>query len=909
MVFDEPFLTFTQLFSFQMKKHLLFILFASFLLPGLSVSQVVQWQNTIGGSGTDWLRSIRQTKDAGFILGGHSGSNISGDKTENGNGAFDYWIVKTDSLGNIQWQNTIGGSVSDELSSIIQANDGGYLLGGFSSSNISGDKTENSVGLLDFWIVKTDSLGIIQWQNTIGGNHWDELHSLEQTLDGGYILGGFSLSDISGDKTENGNGDFDYWIVKINSSGVVQWQNTIGGSGRDDLRSLKQTSDGGYILVGNSESNISGDKTENSNGLSDFWIVKIDSSGNVQWQNTIGGSGNDACQSIALTFDGGYILGGSSDSNISGDKTENSSGGSDYWIVKIDSLGNIQWQNTIGGSQMDELNFIEQALDDGYILSGFSNSNISGNKTEPSVGYKDYWIIKTNSLGSIQWQNNIGGDGEEWLYSAIQTSDGGYILGGFSNSALSGDKTENSIGDYDYWMVKITENSSLITGELFYDANGNGSRDAGELPVINKKITESSTLRFSISEQSGKYYVPVIGPGNYSVAPDYINYYNAVPATHTATFTGIQQTDSLNDFALQPAGVFNDLCVSITPLGPFRSGFNASYLVNYSNVGTTTLNPTVLFFPDNDVSFVSANPVASSVTIDSIVWNFGPMAPFQSGQILITVNVNTGVPIGTLINSGVHIEPLAGDANTICNQSYWEVFTIGSLDPNDIVVDEDTLFSTQFPNPPFLEYLIRFQNTGNDTAFTVKILNLIDTTLLDLSTFEFVASSHPVNIAWLPWERNMQFMFDNILLPDSNINEPQSHGFVRYRIQPKSNLVAGNTISNNAAIYFDFNNPVLTNTAITKIVLPTTIQEIISSGNLLLYPNPANTTLTIETRTLMATGSKLTVTDVAGRLLISKRLDGNVTKHQIDISSFSSGIYFVQLDAGKGIERGRFVKE
>ncbi len=256
--------------------------------------------------------------------------------------------------------------------------------------------------------------------------------------------------------------------------------------------------------------------------------------------------------------------------------------------------------------------------------------------------------------------------------------------------------------------------------------------------------------------------------GNYSVAPDFINYYNAVPASHSATFSGIQQTDSLNDFAFQPAGVFNDLCVTITPLGPFRSGFNQSYLITYENVGTTTLNPTVIFFPDNDVSFVAANPVASTVTIDSLIWNFGPLAPFQSGQILITVNVNIGVPIGTLINSGAHIEPLAGDANTICNQSYWEVLTTGSYDPNDILVDQDTLLSTQFPNPPFLEYLIRFQNTGNDTAFTVKVLNPIDTTKLELSTFEFVASSHPVNLSWIPWERNMQFMFNNILLPDSN---------------------------------------------------------------------------------------------------------------------------------------------
>ncbi|MBK6640824.1 MAG: T9SS type A sorting domain-containing protein [Bacteroidetes bacterium] len=795
------------------------------------------------------------------------------------------------------------------LIAIEQIPDGGYILGGSSNSNASGNKTENSNGVDDYWIVKTDSLGNILWQNSIGGSGYDILFSLTQTTDGGFILGGTSDSNISGDKTENSNGGKDFWIVKADSLGNIQWQNTIGGSGSDELRTIAETSDGGYILAGNSDSNISGDKTENSNGFTDFWIVKTDSLGVVQWQNTIGGSNPEIPYYISQTADGGYIVGGISNSNISGDKTENCLGGEDYWIVKTDSLGNILWQNTNGGSDNDYLLSISTTADGGYILGGTSFSSISGDKTEYNIGANDCWIVKTDDLGVIQWQNTLGGSGWDEVYSVEQTSDTRYIIGGFSTSDISGDKTENGNGLADYWIVKITDKYNSIEGKLFIDANSNGSQDVGEIPVVNKKITESSTGRFSFSEQSGNYKVSVLNPGNYTVAPELINYYTAVPASHNATFTGIQQTDSLNDFAFQPVGIFNDLCVKITPLGPFRSGFNSSYLVKYSNVGTTTLNPTVIFFPDNDVSFVSANPVASSVTLDSLVWNFGPLAPFQSGQILITVNVNIGVPIGTLINSGVRIDPLAGDANLLCNQSYWEVYTTGSYDPNDIVVDEDTLLSTQFPNPPFLEYLIRFQNTGNDTAFTVKILNLIDTTMLDLSTFEFVVSSNPVNLSWLPWERNMQFMFNNILLPDSNINEPASHGFVRYRIQPKSNLVAGDSITNNAAIYFDFNDPILTNTAYTQIVLPTSIQEIISSGNLLLYPNPANSSLTIETRTLMASGSKLIVTDVAGRTLLSKSLDSNVTKHQINISSFSSGIYFVQLDGEKGISRGRFVKE
>ena len=415
----------------------------------------IEWQNTIGGSSFDEIRDIQQTADGGYILGGSSWSGISGDKTENSIGLSDYWIVKTDALGNIQWQNTIGGSGGELLHSVKQTTDGGYILGGYSNSNISGDKTENSNGDQDYWIVKTDALGNIQWQNTIGGSGEERLWSMQQTADGGYILGGWSYSNISGDKTENSNGVSDLWIVKTDALGNILWQNTIGGSFYDELWSIRQTADGGYILGAQSDSNISGDKAENSNGVLDYWIVKTDALGNIQWQNTIGGNGGDGITSIRQTADGGYILGGVSVSNISGDKTENGNGMSDYWIVKTDALGNIQWQNTIGGSSEDELLSLQQTADGGYILGGHSDSDISGDKTENGNGLHDYWIVKTDTIGDVQWQNTIGGSDDDLLFSIQQAADGGFILGGFSTSNISGDKTEDSHGNNDYWLVKV----------------------------------------------------------------------------------------------------------------------------------------------------------------------------------------------------------------------------------------------------------------------------------------------------------------------------------------------------------------------------------------------------------------------------------------------------------------------
>ncbi|HKR06682.1 MAG TPA: hypothetical protein VJY62_18755, partial [Bacteroidia bacterium] len=813
--------------------------------------QEIEWQNTIGGSWEDKLYSIQQTSDNGYILGGTSISSISGDKTENSLGGDDYWIIKLDSIGNIQWQNTIGGFTVDELHSISQTMDGGYICGGYSVSGISGDKTESNLGGYDYWVVKLDPLGNIQWQNTIGGSNNDYLNSISQSPDGGYICGGYSSSNISGDKTENTLGPYDYWIVKLDSVGSIEWQNTVGGNSQEWLYSIVATSDGGCAGIGWSDSDSSGDKTEGNMSL-DYWIVRLDAFGNLQWENTLGGNDYDEPYSVIQTNDGGFICGGRSASDLSGDKSEGNMGSNntyDYWIIKLDTAGDIQWQNTIGGNDNDFLYSITQATNGDYICGGWSSSHVSGDKTENSNGSDDYWVVKLDVFGNVQSQNSVGGAGLDFFTCLHNTNDYGYVLGGYSSSNISCDKTENNIGGFwgDYWVVKITDKYNSIIGKLFFDANSNGLQDAGEQPLVYKSLTETNNLRFAFSDQNGNYRLSVLDSGNFSVSPASINYYNAVPATHAVNFSGFHQTDSLNDFAFQPAGVFNDLCITITPMGNFRANINASYMINYENVGTTTLNGTVILFPDNDVTFVSSNVAPTSVTPDSVVWNAGTLTPFQTGSILVTVHVNAGTPVGTLINSSVVIEPVAGDANTACNYNSWEVFVTGAVDPNAILVDRDTVLTTELSSPPYLNYIIYFQNTGNDTAFNARVLNNIPQ-MLDVNSFEFVASSHPVNINYGAHSRLFTFTFDNINLPDSGANEPGSHGFICYRIKPLSTLVAGDSIKNNAAIYFDFNQPVMTDTAVTEIVLPTGVssQWSVVSGQLKVFPNPAGEELIVK---------------------------------------------------------------
>lgn len=479
----------------------------------------IEWQNTIGGSNSEFLYSVQQTTDGGYILGGNSNSGISGDKIETGSGGQDCWVIKLNDIGEIEWQNTLGGDLTEYLYAIHPTSDGGCILGGTSNSSIFGDKTDPSKGGLDYWIVKLNSSGSIEWQNTIGGDSDDNLISIQQTNDGGYIFGGYTLSGNSGDKLEPSFGDFDYWVVKTNATGEIEWQNAIGGNNADMLYVIQQTPDGGYIVGGYSNSGISGEKTEASLGQ-DYWVVRLNTLGEIEWQNTIGGGSTDFLFAIQPTTDGGYILGGQSFSNISGDKTETSLGGNDYWIVKLNNTGTIDWQNTIGGSGLDNLFSIQQTADGGYILGGHSDSGITGDKTQASMGGYDYWVIKLNNSGYIEWQSTIGGSSNDYLNSIAQTTDGGYILGGYSFSGLSGDKTESSLGNNDYWVIKLDDILMPIENLSFYGYYNNLEN------VLYWEITaEFSYDYFEIQKSlDGVNFYKIGSTENSNYSPTEVNY-------------------------------------------------------------------------------------------------------------------------------------------------------------------------------------------------------------------------------------------------------------------------------------------------------------------------------------------------------------------------------------------------
>ncbi|MFN0174968.1 MAG: T9SS type A sorting domain-containing protein [Saprospiraceae bacterium] len=418
-------------------------------LTALSAQPSIQWQKTLGGSLNENARSIEQTSDGGYITAGFTVSD-DGDIAEN-YGFFDFWVVNFDSLGAVLWKKNYGGSSFEEAFAIKQTSDSGFIVTGYTESNdidVSGNH-----GNKDVWLLKLDSIGNIQWQKCLGGSNWDEANDIQLTIDGGFVLVGRSGS-TDGDVTGN-HGSWDYWVVKLSSTGQIEWQKCYGGGNYDFGYTIFPTSDGGYIVAGEAAS-TDGDIIGNPGGMA-AWVIKLNFEGKIEWQKALGGSYIDRANDIIQTREGGYMVFGQTESN-DGDVSGNH-GSMDLWAVKLSELGEIEWQRAMGGNSQDGGTSIQQANDGGYIATGIVNSNngdVSGNH-----GSSDMWVVKLTEGGEIQWQKALGGTSAERGYSIKQTNDNGYIVAGDAWST-NGDLTENK-GKTDLWIVKLAPESTPIS--------------------------------------------------------------------------------------------------------------------------------------------------------------------------------------------------------------------------------------------------------------------------------------------------------------------------------------------------------------------------------------------------------------------------------------------------------------
>ena len=371
----------------------------------------------------------------------------------------------------------LGGNSSERFYDLQPTSDGGYVLAGKSFSSNNGTLTGYfGNGVFDYWIVKLDHAGNQQWQKLLGGSDADEAFTILQTSDGGYIVAGQSQSSNTGTLSEIiSNGNFDYWIIKLDATGNLLWQRLYGGNGVDGVNSIIQTPDGGYIVAGTSQSSGGGTLT----GMTVFsgmngWLMKLDDAGNVQWQLILGGSGADAISDIGLTNDGNVILCGYSNSTSNGTLTGVPFHGNyDYWLLKMDLSGAILWQKRYGGTNDDQAFEVQQTADNGFVLVGLSNSSNSGTLIgQTGNGSSDALVLKVDGSGNLQWRTLLGGSNADYGFSIKQLADGSYLMGGSTSSSNSGTLTGIvSNGGGDNWMVKLFSTGSIHWQKLLGGSN------------------------------------------------------------------------------------------------------------------------------------------------------------------------------------------------------------------------------------------------------------------------------------------------------------------------------------------------------------------------------------------------------------------------------------------------------
>ena len=358
----------------------------------------------------------------------------------------------------LEWQNSLGGNSYETAYSVQPTNDSGYIVAGYALSSNNGD-VQGAHGGGDFWVVKLSPAGDIQWQKALGGSSTELANAVQQTTDGGYIVAGKTNSN-DGDVSGN-HGDMDYWVVKLSSTGMMEWQKTLGGSSADEGNDIQQTSDGGYIIAGKSVS-IDGDVTGN-HGYFDFWVVKLTTTGEIEWQRSIGGSnGSSKAYFIRQTTDDGYIVCGESNSS-NGDMSGNH-GSNDFCVVKLNSSGDILWQKSLGGTGTDAAYSAQETLDGGYIVVGTTGSGNTGQVLGVHGGF-DIWVVKLSATGNLQWQKALGGSDEDYGRIVLQRDNGDYLVAG-SILSNNGDIQGNN-GSLDIWVVTLNQAGQIKSQKTF----------------------------------------------------------------------------------------------------------------------------------------------------------------------------------------------------------------------------------------------------------------------------------------------------------------------------------------------------------------------------------------------------------------------------------------------------------
>lgn len=869
------------------------------------------WTNSYGAEELrEYGLSIIESEDGSFVIVGYN-SDPMGIEEE------DVYFLKIDDQGNQLWQKTFGGPGKDFGYSVIETSDGGYAIIGETESFGNGGR--------DIYLIKTNENGDTLWTKTYGGVDRDNGYSIVQTPDNGFAIAGYIASQ--------GNDIKEAYLIKTDENGVEEWATSFGQSEFVAGASVILSDESGFIMLTYLDFSV--------------YLIKIDENGTQDWAKEMADLSILSGSSLTYTSDGGIAIAGFYDG--------------DAKLIKTNANGDVIWTKSYGGILDDDRVFSICGIDDGGVaLAGYTQS--FGN------GLHDVYLIRTDSLGNV-YTNFVKGNVYYDLDADCILSGGDYGLNDWLVE-VSGQQTYYGISDEqgnylipveagDYTLNLILRNEYWVSCDNGIALSFSGTYDTTTVDLLVKRDIDCPLLEVDISTPflrrcfDNVYTVNYCNNGpllaenaiievtldEYLIVNNTSIPYNLPQVGNTYTFeVGDVEVGACDRFFIYTTvecdstilgqthcaevHVYPDsICLTPDPqwsgasieLSASCEGDSVAFTIK--NVGTATSDPSLEYIVIIDDLMLQEPEQIAPLSPEGTTIIKIPVAgatlrleadqePGHPGYNFPSVTVEgCGLVDNSEWSLGYYTQFSENDGNPFVSIDCQE--NVGSWDPNDKRgfpkgYREEHLITESTD----LEYHIRFQNTGTDTAFRVVIRDTLSE-FLNIHTLKAGAGSHPYDME-IYGNGIVKFTFDNINLPDSTTNEIESHGFVKFRISQKPGNEVGTEIFNSAAIYFDYNAPVITNKTMHKIgedfieVITGSIEIFVPEIKVKVFPNPflhATTFEILHSEDKILTGNTFSLYDLSGRLIREAVFDGNT--FQFYRNGLQAGIYFYNIKSNK----------
>ncbi|MEY3441748.1 MAG: hypothetical protein RLZZ519_29 [Bacteroidota bacterium] len=885
-----------------------FLSFAFFLLIAfcaMAQSHSVHWAN-ITPVNVEVVQVDADDQGNSIAVGHFSSQLIIGNDTLNSSGSLNVFIAKYDVNGTPIWARKFGGSSTDIVYGMgVDPLGFVYITGGSRSSmTVAGTVfPANQYG--DFYLVKYAPNGNLLWAlhgGTPGGESGENIGFDAQG--NVYVAGSMGNALTIGTTTMPQEGVASAFVAVFSPQGqVLSTHNHSGPFAYNGARGIAVLANGDHYLVGQYDASVVFG-TDTLRGIDNCWVAKFDAAGNYQWSREMQGPDYHVWYDVGASANGDvFLVGDFYDTLYFGGNVYPVVGLNDIIIAHYDANGNLLDHRIIATPGNEDGQSIAVKPNGDYYISGEYSSGASfGGPSMPSFGFFDLFVAKYSANGTYQWA--VTGGSSSWDKALDVATDGQgrvYVVGsttaGMSLFNIAG-QVFNQAGGY---IFKVLEDANHVSGRVAMDYNHNSIYEATDLPWNGGQVNLTPALQTRTTDADGEFDFAA-DTGTYTLnLPTPPSYYNLVPSTHTATFSALASYDTTNYFLLEPIPGITDVRVSFTALNNPGPGRDYWLRMTYQNVGTDTASGTVSLEHPNRFAFVSANPPANTVSVDTLRWNYSNLLPWETRTILVCMQPDTFYFIGQQIQVMADITPFTSDANQTNNLDTLTDWISTSYDPNDKLVSPAGPFTPlEAQNSIWLTYTIRFQNTGNDTAYVVRLRDSLQSNV-DIASLELLDASHPYTFQMS--NGIASWRFENILLPDSATNPGGSMGFAKYRIQTLPGLTAGSQIDNFADIYFDYNAPVRTPTATVLIQNPVAASdEVQVLPGFTVFPNPNNGQFAFRSDKAIPSIVNVKLLDLQGRQLWEKELRGLGANQVVQCPTMDlpQGIYLLQLNsAGK----------